>query len=463
MRDPNDFFDRLERDTEKFATIEGELYFEYHRGTYTSQAEVKRLNRTLEGQLQTLEFLATVCQLAAKPAPSRQVIEGLWRTLLTNQFHDILPGSSIGEVYVRTRAELSETSDRVAALTQQLAERLSSPDAAPTPINPIGFLRGEVALMPDREAAFIEAGPFAAGRIIAFADRVNVEENGDGTIVLQNGALRAVLTADGHVQSLVHRETGRETFDGPANRFVLFDDRPTEYEAWDIDPFALETGREAAPANGGTILVRGPLRAEVKFERPLGKQSRLIQIIRLDAASKHLEFDTEIDWRERRTLAKVVFPIACKSSHASYETMFGTVERPTHANTDADLAQFEVPGHRWADLSGIWRLVAHRLALRLFDVRQRDESQPVARHDVTRCRRRHRRASSALCALSAQQRLARRRNSRRRSLFQPALRLGEGRSRWNSVAATCRRSTFEHRDRHNQAGGGWQGVCRPPL
>jgi alpha-mannosidase len=351
MRDPDEFYDRLEHNADNLASIEGELYFEYHRGTYTSQSEVKRLNRKLEGQLQTLEFLSTMCQLSGKSAPSREANEGLWRTLLTNQFHDILPGSSIGEVYVRTRAELGETSDRVAALTQQLAERLSSQDTTPTPINPIGFWRREVALMPDGEQTFIEAEPFAAGRITTSVDKVSVEENSDGSIVLQNGALRAVLTADGHVQSLVHRETGREALDGPANRFVLFDDRPTEYEAWDIDPFALETGREAAPAEGGTIVARGPLRAEIKFERLLGKQSRLVQVIRLDAASKHLEFDTEIDWRERRTLAKVVFPIACKSSHASYETMFGAVERPTHANTDADLAQFEVPGHRWADLS----------------------------------------------------------------------------------------------------------------
>src|SRR4029077_14372998 len=122
MRDPDAFYDRLERDADKLASVDGELYFEYHRGTYTSQSEVKRLNRKLEGQLQTLEFLLTMSQLSGKRAPSREEIEGLWRALLTNQFHDILPGSSIGEVYVRTRAELCETSDRVAPLTQELAD-----------------------------------------------------------------------------------------------------------------------------------------------------------------------------------------------------------------------------------------------------------------------------------------------------------------------------------------------------
>ena len=350
-RAPEEFFDRLERDGEKLAAIEGELYFEYHRGTYTTQAEVKRLNRKLEGQLQTLEFLATANLIAGKPTPTRGDVEALWRTLLTNQFHDILPGSSINEVYVRTRRELTETSDRVAALSQQLAEQLSSPARSRTPVNATGFSRAEVALAPDGTANFIVAQPFSAGRIAETKDEVVVREDRDGTFVLQNSALRAVLSPDGGVVSLVERETAREALAAEANRFVLFDDRPGEYEAWDIDPFALETGREAQPAESRTITLRGPLRAEVKFARKLGKRSHLVQTIRLDAGSQHLEFDSEIDWHERRTLAKVMFPLNCKSPRATYETMFGAVERPTHANTDADLAQFEVPGHRWADLS----------------------------------------------------------------------------------------------------------------
>lgn len=350
-RDPNDFYNRLERDADKFATIEGELYFEYHRGTYTSQSEVKRLNRKLEGQLQALEFLATASLLSGKPAPPREDVENLWRTLLTNQFHDILPGSSISEVYVRARKELTETCDNVATIGQQLADRLSSPAPSLTPINTIGFARAEIARAPDGTLHFVAAPPFSAGRIETASDEVRLSEGVDGSITLQNGTIAAVLTPDGGVRSLVHRATGREALAGAANRFVLFDDRPTEYEAWDIDPFALETGHVEPPAESCTVVMRGPLRAEVKIARKLGRHSRLIQTVRLDAGARHLEFDTEIDWRERRTLAKAMFPLACKSAHASYETMFGAVERPTHANTDADLAQYEVPGHRWADLS----------------------------------------------------------------------------------------------------------------
>jgi alpha-mannosidase len=353
MRDPDAFFDRLARDAADFATIEGELYFEYHRGTYTSQAEVKRLNRLVEGSLQTLEFLATASALAGKPAPSRDDVEGLWRTLLVNQFHDILPGSSIGEVYVRTRKELAEMADRAGALAQELLGRLCTPNPSrmSCPVNTIGFARGEVAQAPDGALHYVVATPFSAGRVETSKESVRATEGEAGEVRLENGRLTAILTPGGGLRSLVHHATGREALAGEGNRIVLFDDRPTEYEAWDIDPFALETGREAPPAEQCIVLARGPLRAEVQFVRKLGKHSRMTQTIRLDAASDRLEFDTEIDWQERRTLAKAAFPLAARSMRASYETMFGAVERPTHANTDADFAQFEVPGHRWADLS----------------------------------------------------------------------------------------------------------------
>jgi alpha-mannosidase len=349
-RDPNDFFDRLERDAGDFATVEGELYFEYHRGTYTSQAETKRLNRLVEGRLQTLEYLCTASLLAGKKTPSRDEIENLWRILLTNQFHDILPGSSIGEVYARTREELGELADSAAVLSQELLNALAGAGAETCPVNPIGFARAEIAAGPSHALHYVVAAPFSSGRIEDIKERVRVDES-DGTIRLENGRLTAVLSRSGGVRSLVHHASGREAMAGEGNRFVLFDDRPTEYEAWDIDPFALETGRAAANAERCTIVSRGPLRAEVRFERRLGKASRMVQTIRLDAASDRLEFETEIDWHERRTLAKVMFPFAASAPRASYETMFGAVERPTHASTDADLAQYEVPGHRWADLS----------------------------------------------------------------------------------------------------------------
>ena len=351
-RSPDDFFDRLAADADQLATIQGELYFEYHRGTYTSQAEIKRLNRLCEGRLQDLEFAATACGLASAPAPSRADVEQLWRVLLVNQFHDILPGSSIAEVYARSRPELAELADAAARETRTCLDGLAHEAAGDwQPINSIGFPRAGLAEDPDGALHHVAAEPFAAGRIAEAADRVTLTELPGGEIRLQNGQLAAILTPTGAVRSLVHKATGREALAEPANRFVLYDDRPTLFEAWDIDPFALETGREAAGAHRCEITERGPLRAAVRYEHRIGKASALTQTIRLDAASGRIDFDTTIDWRERRTLLKAAFPLAALSMRATYETMFGAVERPTHANTDADLAQYEVPGHRWADLS----------------------------------------------------------------------------------------------------------------
>ena len=353
MRTPRAFFDRLETAAGDLAVIEGELYFEYHRGVYTTQAEVKRLNRLCEGRLQDLEFLATAAKLAEldETVPNRSEMEDLWRTLLVNQFHDILPGSSITKVYERTLRELTGLAETAAARAADILDAPGAAAASPArPINSIGFARAQVAAPPGGELSFITAPPFAAGAVAQPSQAVRVVKGKAGEIRLENGRLAAVLTAGGALSSLVHLATGREALAGEANRIVLFEDRPTQYEAWDIDPFALETARDAAAAHSSAVIQQGPLRAEARFERRLGVASTMVQTIRLDADADILEFHTVIDWRERRTLVKAVFPLACRSPFASFEIPFGAVERPTHANTDADLARYETPAQRWIDL-----------------------------------------------------------------------------------------------------------------
>lgn len=350
--DPNAFFDRLETRRPDLAVVEGELYFEYHRGTYTSQAEVKRLNRRAEEALQDVELLAAWASLAGAAAPPRERIGDLWRLLLVNQFHDILPGSSITEVYERTRRELGEVVEAARRLAGSLLDDLTRPDpAAPRPVNTTGFARAEVAQRPDGSLAWIAAPAFAAGRVGEAPDATTALQGSDGRIVLENAVLRASLTAGGSLVSLLHKPTGREALAGTGNRLLLHDDRPIQYEAWDIDPFALETARDAPPAHAFAIQSAGPLRAAVRFERRIGAASALVQTVRLDAGSPLLVFDTAVDWRERRTWLKATFDVAPRAPSATYETAFGAVERPTHASTDADLARYEVPGHRWSDLS----------------------------------------------------------------------------------------------------------------
>jgi alpha-mannosidase len=131
----------------------------------------------------------------------------------------------------------------------------------------------------------------------------------------------------------------------------LYEDQPTDFEAWDLDPFHLETRSDCPPAESAEVALADPLRAEVSFERPIGRASRMRQTVRLDAESARLDLHCAIDWHEDRRALKVRFPVAVRAPRATYEMQFGVVERPTHYSTRRDLAQFEVPGHRFADLS----------------------------------------------------------------------------------------------------------------
>jgi alpha-mannosidase len=198
-----------------------------------------------------------------------------------------------------------------------------------------------------------EAPPCGPGGVVEPGpeDGVTVERTPDGGAVLENAHLRATITPGGAIASLVHRATGREALAAPANRLELYEDRPADWDAWDIDPFHLETRTDCAPAEGIADVTAEPLRAEVAFERPVGARSHLRQVVRLDAGARALEVHTEADWHEAHRLLKAAFPLAVHAHDATYETAFGVARRPTHYSTRHDLARFEVPGHRFADLS----------------------------------------------------------------------------------------------------------------
>ena len=255
IRDPEAFFDRLAAATPDLAIIEGELYFEYHRGVYTSQAEVKRLNRLCETRLQALEFLAVASRLAGCAAPTASEIEALWRTVLTNQFHDILPGTSIAEVYLHTRAELANVAEAAKRMADELLGRLTGGDGVKTPINTLGFARAEVAKTPDGGLAYVIAVPFAAGKMVDPPDEARLVEDA-GSVRLENGQLSAVLNADGLLCSLVHIETGREALAGLGGRILLLEDRPTAFDAWDIDLRSGDCARRRASTGLGGGLAR---------------------------------------------------------------------------------------------------------------------------------------------------------------------------------------------------------------
>jgi alpha-mannosidase len=327
MASPSEFFEALEAEPGPRPVVVGEMYFEYHRGTYTTQAFVKRGNRRGEQGLHDAEFLA----VARDGEYPHAELDGLWQLLLLQQFHDILPGSSIRLVYEDAARDFAELERGIDGLI----------GAGDTPVNTTGFARRDVV-----GESLLEALPFAAARAIEADDAVRV----DG-LTLENAHLRVTLSPEGSVESVHHKASGRETVVAPGNRLELYDDNPVDFDAWDIDPYTLQTGRDAAPAESYEVVTATPLRAEVAFERALGEASRLRQVVRLDAGSQRLEFHTTVDWHESHTLLKVCFPLSVRSPNATYEMPFGYAERPTHYSSSFDRARYEVPGHRFADLS----------------------------------------------------------------------------------------------------------------
>ena len=367
-RSVSDFFARCEAGIQDPVTWVGELYLEYHRATYTTQARNKRDNRRSEFLLRDAEFLfALASHLSAADYPAAE-LERLWKLVLLNQFHDILPGSSINEVYQDSARDYAEILSSGADLRQQALGLLfaAGPVEELIAVNTLSEPRTEVVELPTGESALQRSAQGAPLAVVsapamgyAVVDPaiqppvpVTLGETEAG-FVFENAFLRAAFQRDGHLTSLFDKNAGREAVAAGslANHFVFFDDRPINFDAWDVDIFHLEKRDEVAGAHTVRLLEAGPLRAALEFEYALAPNSWLKQVVSLTALSARLEFATEVEWQERRRFLKVEFPLEIHAEQAAYEMQYGHVLRPTHYNTSWDMARFEVCGHKWADLA----------------------------------------------------------------------------------------------------------------
>ncbi len=370
MRSPHEFFTRLEENSEDLLTWVGELYFELHRGTYTTQARNKLYNRQSEFLLHDLEFVAAVAHTLEDADYPQADLDRMWKMVLTNQFHDIIPGSSIAEVYEDSNAHYQEVLATAATLrNQSMVTLLGKPEQDGknvAALNTLGVDRTEVVVLP---AGLEGIQTTAGGKSLGIASvpsygyrvfspdknldqMVRVEEVGE-TIVLENDLVRAVFRQDGALISLFDKRVKREGVEPgqAANRFVLFDDNPNSWDAWDVDIFHLEKPLPVAGAKNYKVVEEGPLRAAVVFEYDLTSSATVRQTVSLTAVSPRLDFDNEVAWHENHKILKVEFPLNLHTTQATYEIQFGNVQRPTHWNTSWDMARFEVVGHKWADVS----------------------------------------------------------------------------------------------------------------
>jgi alpha-mannosidase len=358
----------------------GELYLEFHRGTYTSQARIKRANRLAERDLHNAELLASSALVqTGQPYPQPDLNEA-WKIVLTHQFHDILPGSSIGAVYsdaVENYAQVARITGRVTGEAQQaLVENLAAPADSLVVFNPLSWPRSEPveiaqtqadklglptqALTDGQALVQVETVP-SMGYCWFEPDTNSTAKPANGLSVsaslLENKFYRLELDNQGQVSRLLDKTgyagAGREVLrpGEMGNVLQFFEDKPVQFNAWNIDAFYEQKSYRLDQPPTITVIEQGPLRAGLKLEWLYQGRTRITQYLYLYAESRRIDFVTEVDWQERQTLLKVAFPVEVLNGRATAEIQFGNLERPTHRNTSWDKARFETCAHKWIDLS----------------------------------------------------------------------------------------------------------------
>jgi len=382
-----EFFQNLEAQAgERLPVWNGELYLEYHRGTYTSQARTKRANRKCEFLLHDAEFLAAWAALATDYEYPHAELTRAWELLCLNQFHDVLPGSSIGQVYedsARDYEDIRTIAEQVREAALAALARLLPEAATFVAVNPTSFGGRHIGLLPEHLTEGQTLTDLSSGEPLVtqtvedgtLVEVPHVDPYGlialsignaapppsggmlmahliNGVAVLENDALHVEFDAAGDITRLFDKSVGREVLPSGqrANVFQAFEDRPLGGDAWDIDIFYDDKQWTAEPAYSLSVVERGPLRAGLEIRRRL-LNSEIVQRVYLYRGYRRLDFDTRVNWRERHVLLKVAFPVDVLSPLATYDIQWGNVQRPTHRNTSWDWARFEVVAHKWVDLS----------------------------------------------------------------------------------------------------------------
>lgn len=354
---PDELFDRVRHDIvdeapDETPVFKGELYLELHRATLTSQQEMKRGCRREENLLRTTEYL---CAAASVFNPEyrypREELDGIWKTLLLNQFHDILPGSAIAWVHRQARADYVRDIARLRDIAAEAGASIAS-------ARDDADMRSNAAIVPYTAkngdlwiacTAAVGTQDDDANGTDAVADESTIATTcDDGRIILDNGLLRAIIAPDGTVRSLIDLDNGHELVpDGSGiGHYELLRDEPYEWDAWDIqrDAFLSAEGIDDSHVERVTETKRGGATVHVSST---ADGVSIDACITLRAKSKSLEFRTKVDWRASERFLKVDIPMAIQADRAQYECQYGMVERPIQKNTRSDEAKYESCTHRF--------------------------------------------------------------------------------------------------------------------
>ena len=392
MGKATEFFDTLKKDVSQNPRLPkwvGELYLEYHRGVYTTMARNKKWNRRCEFLFQSAELFSVLLKLAdGKTSYPKEELQECWEKLLLNQFHDILAGSSIREVYEdtdRDYAFLTETGGRLLdAALSGLAARADLKSDSVLVFNQLGFERNDIAeaelperyrgcVLEDENGVRIPFQTVSEGtggvRVLFQTDKVppmgfkayrlapgkrTGEENGAerDRLRIENPFFSIRLNERGHIVSLVDRRNGRQVIrpGKEANVLQAFEDKPIIHDAWDINLYYQEKMWEVLDTESIETVEDGPVRRVTRIRKRFQSSEITQDIVTYERIPK-IDFRTTVDWKEKHILLKAAFPVEIHSDKAVYDIQFGNIERPTHRNTSWDLARFEVCAQKWADLS----------------------------------------------------------------------------------------------------------------
>lgn len=342
-----EFLDKNLKDNKNLAKWDGELYLEMHRGTFTTKSKMKRYNRQLEFMLREAEMLSTLRYLKGEKYPQAE-LKDIYKKLLINQFHDILPGSHITPVYRDAMADYMDIERRLKAIIGTGEKYFNS----------LNFTRKHLTFIEDENGKSIRYGK-QGNWVIPNLSALSSGEipwrtyAGDWCEIadyITTPYYKIKFNKDGSIASLYDIELDREWTNGEFNKLKLYKDNPGVYDAWDILPNYKDKEVE--------VKIISPLKTVEKnsevasFEVILGtEKSTWKRIIRVFRQSRGIEVENIVDWNEKHVLAKAQFDCNVLTRKAVCDTSAGFIERDTHRNTTWQQARFETCHHKWVDLS----------------------------------------------------------------------------------------------------------------
>ncbi|TCN27517.1 alpha-mannosidase [Mesobacillus foraminis] len=379
-----EFFDKLHQNVSEangyIHKWDGELYLEYHRGTYTSQAFMKQMNRKLELLYRRTEFLTSWLSENGQWMGNEELKDG-WKIILRNQFHDIIPGSSIHEVYQDAKEEYKEAHQLAQNLEARIVQNgIEQGDSSVVLFNTThkkgkknvtvpqfadfegGVWKnsdGEILTHQKRDNGWlieVDALPSFGAKTIFFEPVGTVQETRSNFIYdnrkLETPYYFVEWDESGQMSSLFDKEANRQVLveNQKGNILQIFEDKPLAHEAWDIDIFYQEKMEEIRDLTTFEVVENGELTFAIRAKWTY-HHSEITQRIVFYHNDRRIDFETTVDWHEKRKLLKAAFPVDVRSTEATYDIQYGNVKRPTHWNTSWDMAKFETVGHQWADLS----------------------------------------------------------------------------------------------------------------